>query len=186
MKGLLPLCALPLLALFPSCAVVIGNDLDASSSFQDVDRAVCAIHGTAGNESVHGTVTFTDRAGGVLIEAKVSGLTPGAHGFHIHQFGDVTGLDGKSAGGHFNPDDEPHAGPNDRHRHVGDLGNLVADAQGNATYSRFDDEVRLRGGHGVIGRAIVIHAGEDDLESQPTGAAGSRVGYGVIGVAKDN
>jgi Cu-Zn family superoxide dismutase len=184
---LLSLCALPLLALTPSCAVVIGNDgyVDGDYGFGDVERAVCVITGTAGNEGVSGTVTFTERAGGILVEADIRGLTPGLHGFHIHEFGDVSGLDGKSAGGHFNPDDEKHGGPEDRSRHIGDLGNLEADSTGRATYSRFDDEVRLRGRRSVIGRAIVIHADADDFTTQPTGNAGGRVGYGVIGVAKD-
>lgn len=184
---LLSLCALPLLALTPSCAVVIGNDgyIDGDSAFNDVERAVCVISGTAGNESVTGTVTFTERAGGILIEADITGLTPGLHGFHIHEYGDVSGLDGKSAGGHFNPDEEKHGGPEDRARHIGDLGNLEADSTGRAVYSRFDDDVRLSGRRSVIGRAIVIHADADDFMTQPTGNAGGRVGFGVLGVAKD-
>lgn len=180
------LLLLPLLALTPACAVVIGNDgYVYDDGMRDVDRAICVIAGTEGNEQVRGTVTFTERAGGVLIEARVTGLTPGEHGFHIHELGDVSSPDGKSAGGHFNPEGMPHAGPDAHKRHIGDLGNLVADASGTAVYSRFDDEVDLEGPFSIIGLAVVVHADADDLMSQPTGDAGGRVGVGVIGIAKD-
>jgi len=67
---------------------------------------------------------------------------------------------------------------------VGDLGNLDADTNGHATYDRVDRHVSLNGAHAVIGRAVIVHAGEDDLVSQPTGNAGGRVACGVIGIAR--
>ncbi|RME70076.1 MAG: superoxide dismutase family protein, partial [Planctomycetota bacterium] len=91
--------------------------------------------------------------------------------------------DGKSAGGHFNPEGVPHALPPHKPRHVGDMGNLEADASGRAHYDRVDDQIRLGGAHGVIGRAIVVHARPDD-GGQPTGHAGARVAVGVIGIAR--
>ena len=49
-----------------------------------------------------------------LIEAHVMGLKPNAkHGFHIHEFGDISAADGTSTGGRFNPDGHDHAGPMD-------------------------------------------------------------------------
>lgn len=150
-----------------------------------VEKAICIIQGTAGNEGVAGTVTFTDKGDGIQVEAHITGLAPGSHGFHIHQFGDLSTTDGKSAGGHYNPEGHQHSSPSSTKRHVGDLGNLVADADGVAAYSRFDEELSLSGTLSILGRAIIIHAGEDDLRSQPTGNAGSRVGYGVIGIARE-
>ena len=148
-------------------------------------KAIVQVAGTKGNEAVAGTITFTQQDGGVLVEATVTGLTAGKHGFHIHQLGDVTCVDGKCTKGHWNPTGAKHGGPDAAERHHGDLGNLEAGADGKATYKRLDKMVRLNGHHSIVGRGIIIHAGADDLTSQPTGAAGARVGQGVIGIAEE-
>lgn len=148
-----------------------------------ITAAVSVLHPTEGNK-VHGTVWFKQTDEGVQVTAKVEGLTPGKHGFHIHQFGDATAPDGTSAGGHFNPMKADHAGPMTEMRHAGDLGNLVADDEGVATYEWTDPDLKFHGPTSFIGRGVVVHAGEDDLKSQPTGAAGARVAVGVIGVAE--
>ena len=148
-----------------------------------VNKAVCVLHPTEGN-NVKGVVTFTRTDAGIKIVADVEGLTEGKHGFHIHQYGDCTKPDGTSAGGHFNPDNKEHSGPNAEERHVGDLGNLEAGPDGRAHYERVDNVIKFSGEHSIIGRGIIVHAGNDDLESQPTGAAGARVACGVIGIAK--
>lgn len=158
-----------------------GHDHDAKAEV--IKKAICVLHPTAGNE-VTGIVTFTDSPEGVVVEATVEGLTPGKHGFHVHHYGDCSAPDGTSAGGHFNPDGTDHGGPHAHVRHVGDLGNLEADENGKAHYRMVDKMLELNGAHSIIGRSIIVHAGEDDLTSQPTGAAGARVAYGVIGVAK--
>ena len=145
------------------------------------DTAVAVIHPTTGN-AVSGTVTFTNESGRVRIVATVTGLSPGDHGFHIHEFGDCSGGDGKTAGGHFNPTGSDHGGPESAERHVGDLGNITADANGHATMNRLDEVVTLQGDHSILGRGVIVHAGADDFTTQPTGAAGARVGCGVIGV----
>lgn len=145
------------------------------------DTAVAVIHPTTGN-SVYGTVTFTKESGRVRIVANVIGLSPGDHGFHIHEFGDCSGGDGKTAGGHFNPTGSDHGGPEAAVRHVGDLGNITANASGHATMNRLDAVVTLQGDHTILGRGVIVHAGADDFTTQPTGAAGARVGCGVIGV----
>ena len=148
-----------------------------------VGLAVCVLHPTEGNK-VEGIVTFEQHDGYVLVKAEVTGLTPGKHGFHIHQWGDVGANDGTKTGGHFNPEDHPHARPEAGKRHAGDLGNLEADKTGRATYEYKDKVIALHGAHSIIGRGLIVHAGEDDLTSQPTGAAGARVAQGVIGVAE--
>lgn len=146
-------------------------------------KAVAVLLPTAGN-SVHGIVHLEAVPHGVHITAQLEGLPPGEHGFHIHEFGDCSAPDGTSAGGHFNPEGVAHGGSDATTRHVGDLGNLTANAQGMASYDRVDTVVRLDGPHDVIGRGVIVHAGKDDLTSQPTGAAGARMACGVIGVAK--
>lgn len=145
--------------------------------------ATVVLHPTEGNEA-EGVVTFTQTDDGVRIEASISGLEAGSsHGFHIHQYGDCRAADGTSAGGHFNPEDMPHGGPDDMQRHVGDLGNLEADENGEASADFTDSFLELNGANSILGRGVIIHAGQDDLESQPTGDAGSRLSCGVIGVA---
>jgi Cu-Zn family superoxide dismutase len=151
----------------------------------EINKAVCVLHPTVG-DSVSGVITFTKVDNGIKIDATLTGLTAGKHGFHIHQWGDCTADDGTSAGGHFNPEDTQHGGPDDAERHVGDLGNIVADASGKATYSLTDTVISFEGKHSIIGRGVIVHAGEDDLTSQPTGAAGARVACGVIGIAEMN
>jgi len=146
-----------------------------------VTKAIAVLHPTE-DSNVQGTVTFTKVADGIEIIADVRGLSPGKHGFHIHEYGDCSALDATSAGGHFNPEDMPHGAPTDKKRHVGDLGNLMADSEGKAHYQRVDRQISFSGIHSIIGLAVIIHQGEDDLTSQPTGNAGPRVACGVIGI----
>jgi Cu-Zn family superoxide dismutase len=149
-------------------------------------KAMCVLRGTNGNEGVTGYVSFTRVSAGILVEAQVSGLTPGDHGFHVHEWGDVNCTDGTCTGGHFNPHGYAHGGPDSEHRHVGDMGNLSAGPDGVARYRRADTVVSLDMDDPacIIGRAIIVHAGPDDLVSQPTGGAGARIASGVIGVAR--
>jgi Cu-Zn family superoxide dismutase len=147
-----------------------------------VTMAVAVVH-PLGENKVKGKVTFTQKDGGVEIVGEFSGLTPGEHGFHVHEFGDCSMADGKCAGGHFNPTGAPHGGPDSEHRHVGDLGNITAGADGKATYKRLDKLAALNGPHSVIGRSVILHAKADDLKSQPSGDAGDRIGCGTIGIA---
>lgn len=147
------------------------------------DKAIAVLHPTEGNK-VGGTVTFTKEADGVRVVANLNGLTPGEHGFHVHETGDCSSADGSSAGGHFNPEDQPHGAPDSEARHTGDFGNITADEAGNATYDRIDKNATLSGKDSVIGRAVIVHAKADDLKSQPSGDAGSREACGVIGVAQ--
>lgn len=148
-----------------------------------VEHAIAVLH-PLGDSGVHGEVSFTQEGALIKVVADVEGLTPGKHGFHIHEYGDCSSLDGMSAGGHFNPDNKPHGGPESAERHVGDMGNLVAGADGKAHLEYSDSLLSFSGSHNIIGRAIIVHAGEDDLTTQPTGNAGGRVACGVIGIAK--
>ncbi|HEX9793640.1 MAG TPA: superoxide dismutase family protein [Planctomycetota bacterium] len=148
----------------------------------EVSRAVCVLKPTAGS-AVQGSVEFVQEGAGVRIRATLTGLAPGAHGFHIHEWGDCDCSDGKCTGGHFNPAGAAHAGRDAKVRHVGDLGNIQAAADGKGTLDFVDTMVKLTGANSVIGRAITVHADADDNTSQPTGNAGARVAVGVIGIA---
>jgi len=146
----------------------------------EVTKAVAVLQPTQGNK-VEGTVTFTKTDKGIRVQANVSGLTPGKHGFHIHEFGDTSSTDGMAAGGHFNPHNMQHGSPTAEKRHVGDLGNLEADSQGHATLDLTDPALGFSGATSILGRGLVVHEKADDF-GQPTGNAGGRAAVGVIGV----
>jgi Cu-Zn family superoxide dismutase len=146
--------------------------------------AVAEISPTEGHDTA-GTVEFSAEGDTVRLEGRITGLEPGAHGLHIHANGDCSAPDASSAGGHYSPDDDPHGSPRDlpdKH-HVGDLGNIVAGEDGTADVVAEDPEMQLSGPESVIGKAVIVHEGRDDLESQPSGDAGARVGCGVIRMA---
>ena len=147
-------------------------------------KAVAVLHPTAGSK-VGGTVTFTEVADGVQVQAEITGLSPGNHGFHVHEFGDCSAPDASSAGAHFNPTNKPHAGPDALERHVGDMGNVDADASGKAKLDYVDHQISLTNDQqSVIGRSVVMHVKADDLKTQPSGDSGARIACGVIGRAK--
>ncbi|MCB9848902.1 MAG: superoxide dismutase family protein [Phycisphaeraceae bacterium] len=165
---------------FPLAALLILVAMTNTGCVSNhVTNAIAVMSPTQGS-SVHGVVEFHDAGNGVRVVANISGLTPGDHGFHIHEWGDTSSADGTAAGGHFNPLGHQHGARDASRKHVGDLGNLHADAQGNATYDWTDPDMPLAL---IIGRGVIIHAKNDDY-GQPTGNAGGRVAQGVIGVAK--
>lgn len=141
--------------------------------------AICHLS-AVGDSGVQGTVRFTSEAGGVRVMVDISGLTPGDHGFHVHEKGDCSAPDATSAGGHYNPTGAPHAARDAQSRHLGDLGNITADASGRAQTSFVDTHLQLTGANSIVGHAIIVHAGADDLTSQPSGNSGARVACGVI------
>jgi Cu-Zn family superoxide dismutase len=163
--------------LFLSLFFCVG--LSCSEDAKPVTRAIAILNATAGNQ-VSGIVYFTQTRSGVLVEGELEGLTPGKHGFHIHEKGDCSASDGSSAGGHFNPTNTSHGAPGDEARHAGDMGNIMADENGRVVISYTDMHMDLNGEHSILGKGVIVHAQEDDLKTQPTGNAGGRVACGVI------
>lgn len=164
-----------------ACSTLILAACAGSGSKSASVIATASLVPTAGNAAT-GKVLFTERDGEVIATAEITGLKPGLHGFHIHEKGDCSAPDASSAGGHFNPDgSKPHGGVAGAKRHAGDMGNLSADADGKARYEGEVEGVTLaQGASSIIGRAVVIHADADDMKTQPSGNAGSRVACGVI------
>ncbi|XP_064089507.1 LOW QUALITY PROTEIN: superoxide dismutase [Cu-Zn]-like [Macrobrachium nipponense] len=171
-----------------------------------VSTLVCAAYGTllpgpsavatlvpGINPNIGGTIQFSRSPFGVLISGTVTGLTPGFHGFHVHEVGNTGGACA-AAGPHFNPLMRKHGSPKDFNRHAGDLGNIEADQYGQATIHFVDEHISLDpSSQTYIGnRAVVVHAKEDDLgrggnaDSLSTGNAGGREGCGVIEVLPDS
>jgi len=150
----------------------------------EAENTATAISVLEHSDTVKGTIMFKQKGEGpTLIVGKITGLEPGEHGFHVHEFGDLS--DGcASAGGHYNPDGVEHG--NLEEGHVGDLGNVTASEDGIANISIVAERISLMGERSIVGRAVVIHSKQDDLgkggddESLKTGNAGDRLACGVI------
>jgi Cu-Zn family superoxide dismutase len=142
--------------------------------------AVAVLQPRADSE-LSGMVRFTETADGVSVTAEIAGISAGLHGLHLHELGDCSSDDFKSTGGHFNPTDAPHGAPTDEMRHAGDFGNIEIGEDGAGHLELTTTMLTVADGpNTVVGRAVILHEGEDDLESQPTGAAGGRIGCGVV------
>lgn len=176
--------ALALCGLIGMGSSALGQHADdkAHAAAAPITKAVATMVPTK-DSKVQGHVTFTEHGGKIKVEGVITGLTPGKHGFHVHEFG-AWSEDGMASGGHFNPTQEPHADRDAPMRHVGDLGNVTADENGKATIDLEDALLKFHGPASIIGRGLVVHAKADDLKTQPSGDAGGRLAVGVIGVAK--
>lgn len=176
--------ALPVLlaVAVAGCASAPAPRPQAPATTTGVTRHAVANLASASGSLVSGRLLLDSAGGGVRIHGDIGGLPPGSlHGFHIHEKGDCSTVDASSAGGHFNPDGKPHGRSGHGAHHAGDIDNITADANGVAHV-----DVLLRGasladgGHDINGRALIVHAAQDDYASQPAGNAGARVACGVI------
>ncbi|XP_002433575.4 superoxide dismutase [Cu-Zn]-like [Ixodes scapularis] len=158
---------------------------------EDVTDAICKLTQPAGG-NLTGMLSFqqNDPEDLVTIIGDISGLSPGFHGFHIHMKGDLTN-GCESTGHHFDVGRGMwHGARQDVVRHVGDLGNVEADARGDAQFVIFDRLLSLNGPNSIVGRSAIIHKQEDDLglggtiESRETGRSGPIIACGVIGIAQ--
>ncbi len=142
--------------------------------------AVASMSPTQGS-SVRGLIAFHAMDGHLMVHAQLSGLQSGAEqGFHVHEIGSCASTDGSSAGGHFNPDAQPH-GPQAAAHHAGDLPALKADANGSVDQKfTLTGPTLADGAMSLVGRSVIVHAQADDYVTQPTGNAGARVACGVI------
>lgn len=136
-------------------------------------------------KTIKGYTIFEQTNNGVLVKVNLSGVPPGEHGFHVHEYGNMrNGCE--SMGPHFNPNNKNHGGRNSKERHVGDLGNIKANSKGIVKTSFLDKMIKLYGKNNIIGRGLVLHEKRDDLglggdeESLKTGNAGKRIACAVI------
>lgn len=149
----------------------------------DIKKMQIALESKSGS-SVKGNAVFTEEDGVVTMVAVVGGLTEGEHAIHLHEKADCSADDGTSSGGHWNPTKQPHGkwgSPEGYHK--GDIGNFMADANGNGTITMTTEEWCIDCGDtykDIVGKAIIIHENVDDFTTQPTGNAGGRVSCGGI------
>ena len=194
--ALIWLGCLGLVFFFVGCGGGDADDAaaDVDDAAADVDDAVAGVIGNEGealavatiepkNDSgVTGTASFTVVGDQVVLTLSIENATPGEHAFHLHEIGDCSSSDGKSAGGHWNPTEQDHGQWGGEAFHLGDVANLDVGEDGTATLTVATNLWSLGTGddNDVVGRAVIVHAGVDDFTTQPTGAAGGRIACGVI------
>ena len=143
--------------------------------------AEAMIEGRSGSEMT-GMAIFTETDGSVTVTVDIEKAPTGIHAAHLHEFGDCSSPDGKSAGGHWNPTTKDHGKWGEDHFHLGDLGNIEVNEDGFGSLILTTDLWSLGTGedNDIVGLGIIVHASEDDFTTQPTGAAGGRIGCGVV------
>jgi Cu-Zn family superoxide dismutase len=161
-------------------AVMISDADDTSSSMKKMIVQLAS----KSESTATGVVTISEKDGNVVFEARLTGLTPGMHAIHLHEKADCSSADGKSSGGHWNPTFEPHGKWGAQSGfHKGDIGNFEANEDGTGNVELITDEWCIGCGDDtkdILGKAIIVHQGEDDFKSQPSGDAGARVSCGGI------
>lgn len=164
-------------------------EMDSIDQNQDNKTVTVQIESKSGSK-LSGEAVFTEENGEVTMTATFSGLSEGVHAIHLHEKADCSAEDGSSAGGHWNPTMEDHGKwGDDAGYHRGDIGNFDVDADGNGSITFTTDEWCIGcddAKHNIIGKAVIVHDGVDDFTSQPSGAAGNRIGCGVIEMENAN
>ncbi|HRP73063.1 MAG TPA: superoxide dismutase family protein [Luteimonas sp.] len=186
-----PLLLLPAALLIAACQPQAPAEPEAATPTPAPEQAVeapapaatasVALAPTEGNATA-GAITFELVDGGIRATGEVTGLSPGDHGFHVHEHGDCSAPDGTSAGGHFNPGTSNHGRVGHGVHHGGDSDNIFANDAGVATVDSLLQGVTLGDGAAtdIVGKAVIVHADPDDYTTQPTGNAGARLACGVI------
>lgn len=160
------------------CASAVAAALAFSAPAFAGERATAVLKDADGKEV--GKVTLIEVPTGVLLDADLTAVPPGDHGFHIHAVGKCEPPDFTSAGGHFNPEEDEHGLMNEAGPHAGDLPNIHVPENGKLRVEMLDQLVSLDGLLDDDGAAIVIHEGPDDYMTDPAGNAGARIACGVI------
>jgi Cu-Zn family superoxide dismutase len=168
------------IALFAGCAQE-GDDTQAATHGREVKKALAWVNATSGNE-FQASAIFVKSGSQIELQITVDPAPPGEHAVHIHEHGDCSSPDGKSAGGHWNPTGENHGKWGVDPFHLGDIGNVMVGEDGTGALSLTTDLWSMGTGaeNDILNRAVIVHADADDFETQPTGNAGARLGCGVI------
>jgi Cu-Zn family superoxide dismutase len=163
---------------------VVETEVEEIVEENTVEKKISVTLSPKSGSKVEGTINFTDKNGLVTMVGTITGLEEGEHAIHLHATADCSSDDGKSSGGHWNPTAQPHGKWGDATGyHKGDIGNFTTNATGRATVTKTTDEWCIGCGDetkDILGKAVIVHLGIDDLKSQPSGAAGARVGCAGI------
>lgn len=171
-----------LLVIMSACAKMETEkkEVAVTENLKTSADAVSAMHSSK-LKNLKGIIGIEELENELKITADVSGLSPDAKlGIHIHENGICEGPDYKSAGAHFNPHNQKHGRPEGKMRHVGDMGNLITNAQGEVKQVILLPKQKPTDMKDVIGKSIIIHAKKDDLKTQPSGNSGDRIACGLI------
>lgn len=158
---------------------------DDTAAHKDTDvKEVSVVMASKSGSEVKGTATFTQVNGVVTMVATFEGLEPGEHAIHLHEKADCSADDATSTGGHWNPTFAKHGKWGEEEGfHLGDIGNFTADENGNGSIT-FETDLWCMGcgieTRDILGKAVIVHKGQDDFVSQPSGAAGARVSCGGV------
>ena len=186
---------LPIFGIKASVLLFIGISLVLTSceriqqtgvlSVPSAKQAIATIGPTSEN-SVTGMAIFTQNGDQITLTIEIQNASPGIHAVHIHENGDCSSPDGKSAGGHWNPTGVAHGKWEEGEFHLGDIGNITVGEDGTGSIELTTDlwEIGTGSDVDVVGKGIIVHAGADDFTSQPSGNAGARIGCGVIVLAE--
>ena len=158
-----------------------GKKETASTPSKQATAAISSASGSA----VTGTAVFKKNGDSITLTVEIQNAAPGEHAVHIHEVGDCSSPDGKSAGGHWNPTEVAHGEWGEGEFHLGDIGNMTVAGDGTGMIELTTDQWEMGTGsiRDIVGKGIIVHAGADDFTSQPSGAAGARIGCGAIVLA---
>jgi superoxide dismutase, Cu-Zn family len=166
-----------------------SSETPAAQTEQSIDAGLAGektahahLEPKSGNTTLKGHAEFTATPVGVKMTLHVEGVPPGEHGAHLHETGDCSDPEAKNAGGHWNPSAHQHGAPPPTSSHLGDLGNLTVGEDGKGHLEVTSEGWKIGDGSAedLLGKAVVIHGGPDDLVSDPAGNSGPRIGCGVI------
>jgi Cu-Zn family superoxide dismutase len=163
------------------CAALLAETSTTRAAGSEGKSKATAVVEARSGASLDGKATFRAKQGKVTLELSVRHAPPGTHAVHLHEKGDCSDPEAKSAGAHWNPAEQAH-GRWGGTCHLGDIGNLVVDAKGNGKL-KLTTELWTIGGPAasdVLGKSVIIHATADDFVTQPHGNAGGRIGCGVV------
>jgi len=177
----IPTAASILLSLLLAAAPAAAQDGAGADAGEKPEMAHAVLQDPKGNDV--GWVRLDETPNGVLVHARFSGVPQGVHAFHVHQIGKCDPPSFESAGGHYNPTDHKHGFEVEGGPHLGDMPNVDVPEAGNLEVDVFADGLSVRGKNALLdddGSAIIVHQGQDDYSSQPSGDAGSRIACGVV------
>ena len=154
------------------------DDMRTGAPLANGAVAVAILHTADGTDV--GRASATEVAGGLRVTIDAHGLPPGTHGAHVHTVGQCAPPDFASAGGHWNPTGMKHGAMNPAGPHQGDLPNLIIGTDGRGAIGITLPGATMAGLLDSDGSALVVHANQDDLMTDPSGNSGARIACGVF------